>query len=98
MFVICGLRKSRKQWQLGATSALKTATHSSTTYLLGLMTLDDGGGILEKPAESKTGSNSRTRPAIEPSAILPPFFVAILVAFAGKVASVGKNVAPVENF
>lgn len=82
---------------MGATSAHNISL-SSMNYLLGLMTLEDGGGILEKPAESKTGSNSRTRPAIEPSAILPPLLVEILVALAGNVTSVGKNVAPMENW
>lgn len=29
-----------------------------------------GGGSLQKPAASKTGNNSRTRPGIEPSSML----------------------------
>lgn len=37
----------------------------------GFIVLLAGGGILQKPAASNTGSNSRTRPGILPSIILP---------------------------
>lgn len=36
----------------------------------GLISLLVGGGSLQKPAASKTGSSSLTRPGIEPSSIL----------------------------
>lgn len=37
----------------------------------GFIVLLAGGGILQKPAASKTGSSSRTRPGMLPSIILP---------------------------
>lgn len=40
------------------------------SYGRGLMVLLAGGGILQKPAASKTGSNSRTRPGMLPSSML----------------------------
>lgn len=39
-------------------------------YGRGLIVLQAGGGILQNPAASNTGSNSRTRPGMLPSNIL----------------------------
>lgn len=39
-------------------------------YGRGLIVLLAGGGILQKPAASKTGKSSRTLPGILPSSIL----------------------------